>query len=146
MVCSGMHYDYYSLQNANCRTCCLTSRSRTPCGNCGIAIFVRSLTLRSSRTGCTDAGCASLPASQVSSTTIHYKLNNIYSRNLTATSTSFYLCSKVKSNVQYWSSRFFKYLSVIGCYHPIGQAIPLVNSLVSKVKLTHIIFKAKLLE
>jgi len=41
---------------------------------------------------------------------------------------------------------FFKYLSVIGCYHPIGQAIPLVNNPVSKVKLTHIIFKAKLLE
>ena len=35
---------------------------------------------------------------------------------------------------------------VVGCYHPIGQAIPLVNNPVSKVKLKHIIFKARLLE
>jgi len=38
---------------------------------------------------------------------------------------------------------FVKYLSVIGCYHPIGQAIPLVINPVSKVKLMHIIFKAR---
>ena len=37
-----------------------------------------------------------MPASQVGNTRMHYKLNNIYSRNLTATSSSFYLCSKVK--------------------------------------------------
>ena len=29
---------------------------------------------------------------------------------------------------------FFKYLSVIACYDPIGQAIPLVNNPVSKIK------------
>jgi len=37
-------------------------------------------------------------------------------------------------------------VSVIGCYHPIGQTIPLVNNPVSEVKLMHIIFKARLLE
>ena len=89
-----------------------------------------------------------MPASQVSNTKIHYKLNNIYSRNLTATSDSFYLCSKnqIYPDVANIDQFVFKYLSVIGCYHPIGQAIPLVNNTVSKVKLTHIIFKVRLLE
>ena len=95
--------------------------------------------------------CASMPASQVSNTKIHYKLNNIYSRNLTATSGSFYLCSKIKYNILMLPiliDSFFKYLGVIGCYDQIGQAIPLVNNpvAVSKVKLTHIIFKTRLLE
>jgi len=80
--------------------------------------------------------CASLPASYVGNTTIYYILNNIYSRNLTATSSSFYLCSKVKYNIlPILIKSFFKYLSVIGCYHPIGQAIPLANNPVSKVNL-----------
>ena len=82
----------------------------------------------------------------VSNTTIHYKLNNIFSQNLTATSSSFYLCSKVKYvmcigyilMLPIMIKSFFDYLNVIGCYHPIGQAIPLVNNSVSKVKLTHI--------
>ena len=86
-----------------------------------------------------------MPASQVSNTKIHYKLNNMYSRPLTATSGSFYLCSKIKYMLPILIISFFKYLSV-NCYHPIEQAIPLVNNPVSKVKITHIIFKARLLE
>jgi len=92
---------------------------------------------------------ASLLASHVGNTPRHYKLNNIYSRNLTATSRSFYLCSKVKYNILMLPilvKSFKKYLSVIGCFRPIGQAIPLGNNPVSKVKLTHVIFKATLLE
>ena len=70
-----------------------------------------------------------MPASQISNTKIHYKLNNIYFRNLTATSGFFDLCSKIKYNnlmLPILISSFFKYLGVIGCYDPIGQAIPLL--------------------
>jgi len=117
-------------------------------------VFVTSIvnlifTIRRRRRGCFGAGYVPLPASQLSNTTIHHKLNNIYSQNLTVTSCSFYLCSKVKYNILILPLlvvSFFKYLSVISCYHPTGQAIPLVNNPVSKVKLTHIIFKARLLE
>ena len=80
------------------------------------------------RRGCTSAGYVLLPASRVSNTKIHYKLDNIYSQNLTVTSSSFYLCSKIKDNIPMLPiviNSFFKYLSVIGCYHPIRQAIPL---------------------
>ena len=89
---------------------------------------------------------ASLPASQLGNTTIHYKLNNIYSWNLTATSSSFYLWSKVKYNILMLPTlikSFIKYLSVTGCYDPIGQTIPLVNNPVSKVKLMRIIFLSR---
>jgi len=29
---------------------------------------------------------------------------------------------------------------IIGCYNPMGQAIPVANNPVSEVKLTHVIF------
>jgi len=45
------------------------------------------------------AACLFASFSGIGDTKIHYKLNNIYSRNLTATSSSFYLCSKIKYNI-----------------------------------------------
>jgi len=66
-----------------------------------------------------------MPASQVSNTKIHYKLNNIYSQNLTATSGSFYLCAKIKYNIMMLpiliNIRFLNILTLLAVTTQLGK-------------------------